>query len=168
MIRIIGSIIGGKRRDFLLLTRPIKSGETEMKISICNELFKGWPIEKVFGYAAELGVMTEWKSPRLHYPIPSRRSRPGKGTLSGGPLKRMGLRLLGFTGSWPNPKVSPSITRMKSSGSKLRNISWPSSTSARISEEGSHPWLRPSEKGSGPIKVSGRHGNGPVKLRGLS
>jgi len=26
-----------------------------MKISICNELFKGWPIEKVFHYAAELG-----------------------------------------------------------------------------------------------------------------
>jgi sugar phosphate isomerase/epimerase len=26
-----------------------------MKISICNELFRGWPIEKVFGYAAHLG-----------------------------------------------------------------------------------------------------------------
>jgi len=26
-----------------------------MKISICNELFQGWPIEKVFDYAAQLG-----------------------------------------------------------------------------------------------------------------
>ena len=26
-----------------------------MKISICNELFQGWPIEKVFEYAAKLG-----------------------------------------------------------------------------------------------------------------
>jgi D-psicose/D-tagatose/L-ribulose 3-epimerase len=26
-----------------------------MKISICNELFRGWPIEKVFDYAAQLG-----------------------------------------------------------------------------------------------------------------
>lgn len=26
-----------------------------MKISICNELFQGWPIEKVFEYAAQLG-----------------------------------------------------------------------------------------------------------------
>ena len=26
-----------------------------MKISICNELFQGWPIEKVFQYAAQLG-----------------------------------------------------------------------------------------------------------------
>jgi len=26
-----------------------------MKISICNELFEGWPIEKVFDYAAHLG-----------------------------------------------------------------------------------------------------------------
>jgi sugar phosphate isomerase/epimerase len=26
-----------------------------MKISVCNELFKGWPIEKVFRYAAALG-----------------------------------------------------------------------------------------------------------------
>jgi len=26
-----------------------------IKISICNELFQGWPIEKVFQYAAELG-----------------------------------------------------------------------------------------------------------------
>jgi sugar phosphate isomerase/epimerase len=26
-----------------------------MKISICNELFQGWPIERVFGYAAQLG-----------------------------------------------------------------------------------------------------------------
>jgi sugar phosphate isomerase/epimerase len=26
-----------------------------MKISICNELFQGWPIEKVFNYAAQLG-----------------------------------------------------------------------------------------------------------------
>jgi len=26
-----------------------------MKISICNELFQGWPIEKVFRYAAQLG-----------------------------------------------------------------------------------------------------------------
>ncbi len=26
-----------------------------MKISICNELFKGWPIERVFHYAADLG-----------------------------------------------------------------------------------------------------------------
>jgi D-psicose/D-tagatose/L-ribulose 3-epimerase len=26
-----------------------------MKISICNELFQGWPIEKVFDYAARLG-----------------------------------------------------------------------------------------------------------------
>lgn len=26
-----------------------------MKISICNELFQGWPIERVFGYAARLG-----------------------------------------------------------------------------------------------------------------
>ena len=26
-----------------------------MKISICNELFKGWDIEKVFDYAAQLG-----------------------------------------------------------------------------------------------------------------
>ena len=26
-----------------------------MKISICNELFRGWPIEKVFEYAARLG-----------------------------------------------------------------------------------------------------------------
>ena len=26
-----------------------------MKISICNELFQGWPIEKVFEYAALLG-----------------------------------------------------------------------------------------------------------------
>jgi len=26
-----------------------------MKISICNEMFQGWPIEKVFDYAAWLG-----------------------------------------------------------------------------------------------------------------
>ena len=26
-----------------------------MKISICNELFKGWDIEKIFDYAARLG-----------------------------------------------------------------------------------------------------------------
>jgi sugar phosphate isomerase/epimerase len=26
-----------------------------MKISICNELFQGWPVEKVFDYAAQLG-----------------------------------------------------------------------------------------------------------------
>ena len=26
-----------------------------MKISICNELFKGWDIEKIFDYAAQLG-----------------------------------------------------------------------------------------------------------------
>jgi sugar phosphate isomerase/epimerase len=26
-----------------------------MKISICNELFRGWPLEKVFDYAAQLG-----------------------------------------------------------------------------------------------------------------
>ena len=26
-----------------------------MKISICNELFQGWPIERVFDYAAQLG-----------------------------------------------------------------------------------------------------------------
>src|SRR4030067_3638079 len=26
-----------------------------MKISVCNELFQGWPIEKVFEYAAKLG-----------------------------------------------------------------------------------------------------------------
>jgi sugar phosphate isomerase/epimerase len=26
-----------------------------MKISICNELFKGWEIEKTFDYAAQLG-----------------------------------------------------------------------------------------------------------------
>jgi sugar phosphate isomerase/epimerase len=26
-----------------------------MKISICNELFEGWAIEKVFDYAAQLG-----------------------------------------------------------------------------------------------------------------
>jgi sugar phosphate isomerase/epimerase len=30
-------------------------GENRMKISICNELFQGWPIEKVFDYAAQLG-----------------------------------------------------------------------------------------------------------------
>jgi D-psicose/D-tagatose/L-ribulose 3-epimerase len=29
--------------------------ETTMKIAICNELFQGWPIEKVFEYAAQLG-----------------------------------------------------------------------------------------------------------------
>ena len=29
--------------------------ERRMKISICNELFQGWPIEKVFRYAAGLG-----------------------------------------------------------------------------------------------------------------
>ena len=28
---------------------------TSIKISICNELFQGWPIEKVFEYAAQLG-----------------------------------------------------------------------------------------------------------------
>ena len=26
-----------------------------MKISICNEVFEGWPIEKVFEYAAQVG-----------------------------------------------------------------------------------------------------------------
>jgi hypothetical protein len=26
-----------------------------MKISICNELFQGWPIERIFDYAAQLG-----------------------------------------------------------------------------------------------------------------
>ena len=31
------------------------AGENRMKISICNELFQGWPIEKVFDYAAQLG-----------------------------------------------------------------------------------------------------------------
>lgn len=30
-------------------------GERTMKTAICNELFQGWPIEKVFQYAAELG-----------------------------------------------------------------------------------------------------------------
>jgi D-psicose/D-tagatose/L-ribulose 3-epimerase len=29
--------------------------EAMMKISICNELFQGWPIERVFEYAAQLG-----------------------------------------------------------------------------------------------------------------
>jgi sugar phosphate isomerase/epimerase len=29
--------------------------ENQMKIAICNELFQGWPIEKVFEYAAQLG-----------------------------------------------------------------------------------------------------------------
>jgi sugar phosphate isomerase/epimerase len=29
--------------------------EITMKIAICNELFQGWPIEKVFQYAAQLG-----------------------------------------------------------------------------------------------------------------
>ncbi len=29
--------------------------ELAMKISICNELFHGWPIERVFAYAAQLG-----------------------------------------------------------------------------------------------------------------
>ena len=33
----------------------VSDKETVMKISICNELFQGWPIEKVFAYAAELG-----------------------------------------------------------------------------------------------------------------
>jgi len=31
------------------------AGGNQMKISICNELFQGWPIEKVFEYAAKLG-----------------------------------------------------------------------------------------------------------------
>jgi D-psicose/D-tagatose/L-ribulose 3-epimerase len=31
------------------------SRKSPMKISICNELFQGWPIEKVFEYAAQLG-----------------------------------------------------------------------------------------------------------------
>jgi D-psicose/D-tagatose/L-ribulose 3-epimerase len=31
------------------------AGENRMKISICNELFQGWPLEKVFDYAAQLG-----------------------------------------------------------------------------------------------------------------
>jgi sugar phosphate isomerase/epimerase len=26
-----------------------------MKISICNELFRGWPLDRIFGYAAQLG-----------------------------------------------------------------------------------------------------------------
>ena len=26
-----------------------------MRISICNELFQGWPIERVFDYAAQMG-----------------------------------------------------------------------------------------------------------------
>jgi sugar phosphate isomerase/epimerase len=30
-------------------------GKGSMKISICNELFQGWPIERVFEYAAHLG-----------------------------------------------------------------------------------------------------------------
>jgi sugar phosphate isomerase/epimerase len=30
-------------------------GKSSIKISICNELFEGWPIEKVFDYAAQLG-----------------------------------------------------------------------------------------------------------------
>ncbi len=38
-----------------LSTGQIANGETGMKISICNELFKGWPIEKVFHYVAQLG-----------------------------------------------------------------------------------------------------------------
>ncbi|MCJ7803884.1 MAG: sugar phosphate isomerase/epimerase, partial [Desulfobacterales bacterium] len=29
--------------------------KSPVKISICNELFQGWPIEKVFEYAAQLG-----------------------------------------------------------------------------------------------------------------
>jgi len=29
--------------------------KTPIKISICNELFQGWPIDKVFDYAAQLG-----------------------------------------------------------------------------------------------------------------
>ena len=31
------------------------SKKSPIKISICNELFQGWPIEKVFEYAAQLG-----------------------------------------------------------------------------------------------------------------
>src|SRR4030042_3381243 len=31
------------------------SKKSPIKISICNELFQGGPIEKVFGYAAQLG-----------------------------------------------------------------------------------------------------------------
>ncbi len=31
------------------------SKKTPIKISICNELFQGWPIDKVFEYAAQLG-----------------------------------------------------------------------------------------------------------------
>ena len=31
------------------------SRKSPIKISICNELFQGWPIEKVFEYAAQLG-----------------------------------------------------------------------------------------------------------------
>ena len=31
------------------------SKKSTIKISICNELFQGWPIEKVFEYAAQLG-----------------------------------------------------------------------------------------------------------------
>src|SRR5512143_3521546 len=44
---------------------PVKPGKrrragamgkkSPIKISICNELFQGWPIEKVFEYAAQLG-----------------------------------------------------------------------------------------------------------------
>lgn len=29
--------------------------ENQMKVSVCNELFQGWPIERVFEYAAQLG-----------------------------------------------------------------------------------------------------------------
>ncbi len=31
------------------------AGKTRLKIGICNEIFPGWPIEKIFDYAAQLG-----------------------------------------------------------------------------------------------------------------
>lgn len=35
--------------------RSFLSNISVMKIAICNELFQGWPIKKVFQYAAQLG-----------------------------------------------------------------------------------------------------------------
>ena len=42
-----------RKRGFFIVRN--NEGVKQMKIAICNELFQGWPIERVFEYAAQLG-----------------------------------------------------------------------------------------------------------------
>jgi len=132
--------------------------KSPIKISICNELFQGWPIEKVFEYTAELGydgveIAPYTLADSVTEISPKRRKAIRQAA------EEKGIEIVGLHWLLAKPEGLYINHPMSSSASKPRNTSRHSSTSVLIS--GGRFWCTVL-----PIRGQSRRG-GTIRRRGI-